>query len=118
MQDYTRMMQMKGGDAECNPFTFISETNTDRELHPDIPYTNIITLTGSFPYIKTIITKPSFLSISNVDNPVLNQAVITISGTPTAGDVGNYSINFIVNNCAGPLPADAYEYLIEIDVLL
>ena len=42
---------------------------------------------------------------------------ITIEGLPTGGNIGSYSINFLVNNCVGSEPADAYEYNVEIDVV-
>ncbi len=116
MQDYTRNAQITGGEAECRPISFISETNSERVLDAEVPYINVITLTGSFPYTITEISMPGFLMLSSTDNPSTKQIQITIEGVPVGSDIGSYSINFLVNNCVGALPADAYEYNVEIDV--
>lgn len=117
MQDYTRTAQITGGEVECRPLSFISETNTDRVLTADNPYNNVITLTGTFPYVITELSMPEFLTLSSTDNPSTKQIQITIEGVPSGANIGSYSINFLVNNCVGSEPADAYEYNVEIDVV-
>ena len=117
MQDYTRNAQITGGSAECRPIAFISETNAERILDAEVPYTNVITLTGSFPYVITELSMPEFLTLSSTENPVTKQIEITIEGMPSGANIGSYSINFLVNNCVGSAPADAYEYNVEIDVV-
>ena len=117
MQDYTRNAQITGGAAECRPISFISESDSNRVLHAEIPYINVITLTGSFPYVITELSMPEFLTLSSIDNPSTKIIEITIEGLPTGGNIGSYSINFLVNNCVGSEPADAYEYNVEIDMV-
>ena len=116
MQDYTRTAQIGGdGDVECRPLSFVSETNPERVLSVGFAYNNVITLTGSFPYTLTELLIPSFMSIVVTDNPATKIIEITLDGTPI--EIGSATVNFLVNNCVGSEPADAYEYLSELEIV-
>lgn len=115
MQDYTRLAQIGGDNSVCRALSLIGESNNSTMLEADVLYSNLLTFTGSTPITMTELVMPHFLTATLT---VISESDIRllIEGTPLFDDIGNYTIDILLNNCVGSLPADAYEVLKEIKV--
>jgi len=116
MQDYTRLAQI-GGDEDnvCRALSLIGETNNILLIEVDEFYSNLLTFTGSIPITMTELFMPNFLTATLT---VISESDIRllIEGMPRPEDIGGHTIDVLLNNCVGGLPADAYDVLREIEV--
>jgi hypothetical protein len=98
---YTVVVTNSCGSVTSNAATLVTNLSpsgggvqTPINISVGTPYSKTITYTGITPLNISNIIKPSWLSIVLVGN------VVTISGTPTIGDIGSADYSFdIVNVC-------------------
>jgi len=116
MNNYTRMAQISGDSTICRALSLISESNPSETLQANELYTNTYVFTGSIPVTLTELSVPPFLTVTKNEVSV-SDIRITITGTPTVDDLGPATIDLLLNNCVGSLPADAYEILKEYNII-
>ncbi len=95
----------------CDPVVFTSTPVLPDGVAGHI-YSYIFSLGGDAPIVMTVVTKPSWMTIT------LSGSTVTISGSPTTGDIGTYAVEVSFSNCSDTNTVDLLQSIEIYDELI